>query len=74
MLHQAAAQDLYTPIKIRSSRYKPLTYSEEQGQPYSLTSFGLGAGFLSDLTMCIVAKGWHIINLFLANHPQLFSN
>ena len=26
------------------------------GQPYSLTSFGLRVGFLSDLAMCMVAK------------------
>jgi|SRR5690606_21498393 len=28
------------------------------GQPYSLTSFGLRIGFLCDLAMCMVAKGW----------------
>src|SRR5690554_1545539 len=30
------------------------------GQPYSLTSFGQCVGFLSDLAMCMVAKGWHL--------------
>jgi hypothetical protein len=28
------------------------------GQPYSLASFGLREGFLSDLPMCMDAKGW----------------
>ncbi|MFW6225109.1 MAG: hypothetical protein ACOC4B_02475 [Bacteroidota bacterium] len=45
------------------------------GQTHTLTSFGRGFGFLSDLAMCVAVKHWHFISSFsVLSLLQLFQN